>query len=429
MKLDKSVVVWGAGERCKSFIESIGEDNICAIIDSDVTKQGEEVCGKRIIGFEQFLEQFGESYPIMISAVYWEKKIAEEIKRAGVEFFFRLSEEPTEFQGYGCKYPWSYLEIEKYRLIDGKIVIIGSNLYSCCVYKYLRDNSYDNVYLYTTNDRAKRWIEKNMDVLFAESIDKEKDKVLLASWEKIGEINEADNVENIMDLSLCIDVYENERLESFKNIHYGKSCLIVANGPSTKVEDLQRVYGVRTFGVNRIYNIEDKWVPDYYVCVDRTMFMDDKAYKYSAKTKFFSEMSERYDSEYERKGNINTLHCAISSFSDPDIPFSEDIAKRVYSGNTVVYVCIQVAAYMGFKEIYLYGTDCYYQKGKCNHFYGEELNDEGDHWQETSIRAYEAAKRYTDNHGIKIYNATRGGKLEVFERVDFDTLPFVNRNA
>ena len=42
------------------------------------------------------------------------------------------------------------------------------------------------------------------------------------------------------------------------------------------------------------------------------------------------------------------------------------------------------------------------------------------------ISAYKSAKKYADAHGIKIYNATRGGKLEVFERVDFDTLFKIN---
>jgi hypothetical protein len=36
------------------------------------------------------------------------------------------------------------------------------------------------------------------------------------------------------------------------------------------------------------------------------------------------------------------------------------------------------------------------------------------------IAAYKEAKNYADGHGIKIYNATRGGMLEVFERVDLD---------
>jgi len=38
------------------------------------------------------------------------------------------------------------------------------------------------------------------------------------------------------------------------------------------------------------------------------------------------------------------------------------------------------------------------------------------------IAGYQAARDYADNNGLKIYNATRGGKLEVFERVDFGSL-------
>ena len=36
--------------------------------------------------------------------------------------------------------------------------------------------------------------------------------------------------------------------------------------------------------------------------------------------------------------------------------------------------------------------------------------------------AYTIAKEYCDTHVIKIYNAPRSGKLEVFERVDFNEL-------
>jgi hypothetical protein len=34
--------------------------------------------------------------------------------------------------------------------------------------------------------------------------------------------------------------------------------------------------------------------------------------------------------------------------------------------------------------------------------------------------AYARAKEVCDREGIKIYNATRGGKLEIFERADLD---------
>ena len=36
--------------------------------------------------------------------------------------------------------------------------------------------------------------------------------------------------------------------------------------------------------------------------------------------------------------------------------------------------------------------------------------------------AYKGAKIYAEKHGITILNATRGGRLEVFDRVDFDNL-------
>ena len=42
--------------------------------------------------------------------------------------------------------------------------------------------------------------------------------------------------------------------------------------------------------------------------------------------------------------------------------------------------------------------------------------------QEKNIAGYLAAKRYAEQHGIKIYNATRGGELEVFERVKLEQI-------
>ena len=42
--------------------------------------------------------------------------------------------------------------------------------------------------------------------------------------------------------------------------------------------------------------------------------------------------------------------------------------------------------------------------------------------QNEQMIAYEFIKKETEKQGVKVYNATRGGALEVFERVDFDLL-------
>ena len=42
--------------------------------------------------------------------------------------------------------------------------------------------------------------------------------------------------------------------------------------------------------------------------------------------------------------------------------------------------------------------------------------------KEASLKTFKSAERVSYNLGFRIFNATRGGKLEVFERVNFDKL-------
>ena len=38
------------------------------------------------------------------------------------------------------------------------------------------------------------------------------------------------------------------------------------------------------------------------------------------------------------------------------------------------------------------------------------------------LAGYKAAKEYADTHDIKIYNSTRGGMLELFERMPLERI-------
>ena len=78
---------------------------------------------------------------------------------------------------------------------------------------------------------------------------------------------------------------------------------------------------------------------------------------------------------------------------------------------------------MGFKEIYLLGVDCNYLKGSNqNYFFKDKVIDNKDHNVYSMILDYQAVQKYAEKNNIKIFNATRGGALEVFPRVDFDSL-------
>lgn len=167
---------------------------------------------------------------------------------------------------------------------------------------------------------------------------------------------------------------------------------------------------------------ETSWKPDYYMATD-TMFVSlywEQIKEYNVEYKFV-EMS----SNLLENGSTYKIHVSANDvFGATLLPeFSEKIEWGIYGGSTVTYGCIQMAIYMGFKEIFLLGVDCnYLTNSNNNYFFEEKVQDTLNHREDRMIMSYRAAKKYADEHGVKIYNATRGGMLEVFERVDFDSL-------
>ncbi len=116
--------------------------------------------------------------------------------------------------------------------------------------------------------------------------------------------------------------------------------------------------------------------------------------------------------------------------------FSEELDKYIYSIATITYVLIELARYMGFSEIYLLGLDHKYafsqlrdgtivrNEGLKSHFSSENDKIDYAHVSQTWILdiAYEYADKYSREHGFRIFNATRGGFLEKFERVNLDDI-------
>ena len=100
-----------------------------------------------------------------------------------------------------------------------------------------------------------------------------------------------------------------------------------------------------------------------------------------------------------------------------------------------MYTAIQYAASRQVKDIYLYGID--------HNFHINNVDDNGkviDHGEDNHFikgyrkpaktwfppdmdrinDAFRLARRECDKLGITIWNATRGGALEIFDRIDFN---------
>ncbi len=102
-----------------------------------------------------------------------------------------------------------------------------------------------------------------------------------------------------------------------------------------------------------------------------------------------------------------------------------------------MYTAAQLAVYMGFSEIYLIGVDHHFQISQNNQgeiivdnsvkdYFTDKYNEDKDKLYipntERSTMTYEAMKDIATPGASVFFNATRGGKLEVFPRVTFDTL-------
>ena len=221
-----------------------------------------------------------------------------------------------------------------------------------------------------------------------------------------------------------------------------KRCFIIGNGPSLKGSDLNRLISEKTFASNRIYEIFDAtdWRPDFYFAIDRDFLRESKAKLSEVKPKlglmFLSyEVCRQENILFENLIRIlyGGTQVTINPWNDKNAHISEDASHYFSVGHTVTFAAIQMAIYMGFTEIYLLGCDFNYASVRDKNGRISRDNSVVDYFSGTTyssselnyystLYAYEQAKAYCDSHDIKIYNATRGGKLEVFPRVDFDSL-------
>lgn len=224
------------------------------------------------------------------------------------------------------------------------------------------------------------------------------------------------------------------KIMPYKNKHKGEACFVIGNGPSLRIDDLTKIHelGIPSFACNRIYLAfpETSWRPSYYFISDSKLLngYDEHLDGVDEKCRFFPK---RFRDTIKKGLFYNDVYFEYRK----EGKFSTNAAKCIYPGASVTTEMLQFAYYMGFKEIYLIGVDfsyavnnplnsrSYAYQGENNYFIKGYLK-EGEVADmpdvTANLLAFIAAKETTEKNGCKIYNATRGGKLEVFDRVDLD---------
>lgn len=416
-------IIWGAGIIGKRIVDAIGEELIVGFIDSDVNRQGKCYCGKPILSFDSYLNQY-KQYEIIIAVRGSEayKDIQLCLQANDIDIFHSYLDLPIELLYNGEK---NLLARLLHRFCNGKYAMVfGDNLYGRVVLELLQNVLHIKCKSFSLGDT----IASNAVVLYCGRPN--------GSEDTYGEFLALYSNCNLINVCRIADYHDrkNKLLEKFHNIHCGDRCFIVGTGPSLLFEDLEKLYQNReiSFSVNNVYRCFDKtlWRPTYYVTGDSNFqkIYGKEVLDIDVKYKFIVDMDHEYFPQQE--DNLYEIYMKRTYNKDGLIKFSDDITKGVYGnykGGCIISTCLHLAIYMGFKKIYLLGTDCDYDYDGKHHFIENYFNDD-DNYKIRKFRtqgvfeAYQSIKYYAETHGIKIYNATRGGMLEIFERVEFDKL-------
>lgn len=242
----------------------------------------------------------------------------------------------------------------------------------------------------------------------------------------------------VRSINFFADLYKyyfgsGKKLKKFHNIHRGERCFIVATGPSITYEDLDKIKNEYTFSMNSMVLSfgNTNWRPTYYG------IQDNNVYKKISDTLWDSGFEHERIFVGSRITSRNSIPDDVNKFVLEKMnqrvmseffgiyytKFSRNFALKAYSGYTITYSLIQLAYYMGFKEIYLLGCDCNYVQGQKQHFIEHgHIDPTADKAKDRMLVAYQVANEFCQKTDLKIFNATRGGMLEIFPRVNLDEM-------
>jgi hypothetical protein len=218
---------------------------------------------------------------------------------------------------------------------------------------------------------------------------------------------------------------------------------VLGNGKSLQETPLHLLEGEETYAVNRVHMIYEftDWRPKNLVWMDYVAYSDeDFEHTLADQAEEVERCYYRFDYALNVEPNRTAAwpqnivylktcyeHTAVD-IADPERrPEAWHFPEICRYGGSV-QSALQIAVLEEFNPIILLGCDLGIEapiKGQPNqsHLHPDYPLHSDFPWENrnpTLVHAHEIAKRYTDAHGIQVYNATLGGELEVYPRISLE---------
>ena len=195
--------------------------------------------------------------------------------------------------------------------------------------------------------------------------------------------------------------------------------------------------GEVSFGVNRVSKIYSKtdWRPTHYVRAeeastlhDSSLYKDDLQLHMDLGCEIWAnEFFQREVEGLRESGQYRQIRgCAHYNihFDDENCPHVYHPPRLCTFGSSV-NVAIQIAfEHLKADQVYLVGCDLGYREGQSNHFAEDYTEGVGELRSPrlTELDILTAHMICARTYPGKIFNATLGGSLEVYRRVNYDSL-------
>lgn len=238
------------------------------------------------------------------------------------------------------------------------------------------------------------------------------------------------------------DVENLNKWAQLKDKYKGKRIFIMGNGPSLNKTPLYLLRDDYTMCFNRVNLLFERvnWKPELYAVVDDLVIKDNyeeinREVLPKVKYAFFPDIHPSNIDVTDYISHAPNVHWFISDKPE----FRADLPNLGHN-KTVVNAGLQIAAYLGFSEIYLIGVDADFGDQKVKKITSrdwEASEDDPNHFDpryfqkgrkyhnptvSEMVEQFAIGKAFFDKLGVAIFNAGIGGKLDVFPRVDFSSL-------
>jgi hypothetical protein len=224
------------------------------------------------------------------------------------------------------------------------------------------------------------------------------------------------------------------RLRALRGRYRGQRCFIIGNGPSLNAMDLKPLANEISFSLNRGYLLYDRiGAPSMFHVVVNPL------------------VAEQWTGDLERLSNTKLISWSLRRlfpretdivyWGRPTISmtprFARDATRDIWSGATVTYVALQLAYAFGFSPVILIGVDHRYRAEGQPHEEVVAADEDPNHFDpgyfakgvrwnlpdlETSELSYALARHYYHLDRRLVLDATVGGDLCVFPKVDYASL-------